>query len=83
MERALYTNTALSGDTSGLDPASEVSGIYGECDSGLTGVVSRFLIGDIRGLTGDCTGIYGYIDDCKLTNEDRDMGVNISDLIHA
>jgi hypothetical protein len=37
--------------------------------------------GDCTGLYGDCTGLSGDLDDCKLTREDREKGINIRDLL--
>jgi hypothetical protein len=37
--------------------------------------------GDLSGITGDLTGITGNIDDCEITQEERDKGINIHDLI--
>jgi hypothetical protein len=44
--------------------------------TGLWGDVSR-LRGDVTGLWGDATGLRGDIDDCDITQEDRDAGVHI------
>jgi len=55
---------------------SEISGdvtrIYGDV-SGLSGYVT--------GLSGDVTRIYGDVDACEITNEERERGVDIKDLI--
>ena len=39
------------------------------------------ITGDLSGITGDLTGIKGNIDDCEITQEERDKGINIYDLI--
>jgi len=39
------------------------------------------LTGNCSGLTGDCSDLRGNIDDCDLTDEDREKGINIRDLI--
>ena len=35
----------------------------------------------ISGITGNLSGIRGNIDDCEITQEERDKGINIHDLI--
>ena len=37
--------------------------------------------GDLFGITGNLSGIRGNIDDCEITQEERDKGINIYDLI--
>ena len=39
------------------------------------------LRGDISELRGDCTDIKGDIDNCELTDKDRERRINIEDLI--
>ena len=55
--------------------------------SGLTGDISE-LTGDISGLTGNISGVYGDatnisgdLDECKITEEEREKGINIEDLV--
>ena len=55
-------------------------GVYGKVSGGLHGDIS-WLHGDVSGLLGNCTGIRGEISDCELTDEEREKGVNIQDLI--
>ena len=54
--------------------------LYGNISSGLRGNISE-LYGNISGLYGDCTDILGNIDSCELTDEEREEGVNIEDLV--
>ena len=54
--------------------------LYGNISPGLTGNISD-LTGNISGLYGNCTNIEGDIDNCKLTDKEREKGVNIEDLI--
>ncbi len=74
----IYGNvTGISGDVSGIygdvtGISGDVSGIYGDA----TGISGR-----VSGIYGDATGIIGDIDDCKLTKEEREAGVNIEDLV--
>ena len=60
----------LTGNISGL--AGDISGLHGDISG---------LHGDISGLYGDCSGIMGNIDNCEITDEEREKGVNIQDLI--
>ena len=61
----------------------DISELYGQISSGLTGNCSSELYGDISGLYGDIGGITGNISDCELTDEEREKGVNIQDLISS
>lgn|SRR3990167_1989799 len=56
--------------------SSELSGDI----SGLSGDISSELRGNISGLSGNCTNIEGNLDDCELTDEDREKRVDIKDL---
>jgi len=47
---------------------------------GLRGDVSG-LRGDVSGLRGDASGLSGDLDSCELTEEDRALGILITDLI--
>ena len=69
--------TDLSGDCSGL--SGNCSGLSGDC-SGLYGDCTG-LSGNCSGLYGDCTGLRGDLDDCEITDEDREKGVDIKELI--
>lgn len=46
----------------------------------MTGYCSG-LWGDCSGLWGDCSKICGNLDECDLTDGDRQRGVHIKDLI--
>ena len=48
--------------------------------SGLWGNVTG-LRGDVTGLTGDVTGLTGDLDDCGITDEQRNKGVEVNSLI--
>ena len=37
--------------------------------------------GNLTGISGDLTWISGNIDDCEITDEDRDSGIDINNLI--
>ena len=72
-------SNGLSGNITGL--SGEISsGLYGNI-SGLYGEISNGLSGNITGFCGSCTSIVGNIDDCELTEEEREAGINIEDLI--
>lgn len=53
--------------------------MHGDC-SRLWGDCSD-LQGDCSDVWGDCTGIMGNIDNCELTVEGREKGVDIRDLV--
>ena len=62
--------TGISGDVSGL--RGYVSGLSGD----VTGIR-----GDVTGLSGDATGIRGNVDDCEITDEEREKGVDVKALV--
>ena len=69
--------SGLRGDCSGLtgdctNLRGDCSGIFGDCSS---------LTGNCTGLKGYCTGVFGNLDECELTDEDRQKRINIKDLI--
>jgi hypothetical protein len=37
--------------------------------------------GKNEGLSGDCTNLSGDLDDCKITAEEREKGIDISELV--
>jgi len=39
------------------------------------------LSGDVTRISGDVSGISGDVDACEITNEERERGVDIKDLI--
>lgn len=49
-------------------------------NTNMSGNCSR-LSGDCSGLSGDCSNLRGDLDDCDITQEDREKGINIEDLI--
>ena len=61
--------TGLRGDLSGL--RGDLSGLWGDCSG---------LRGNCTGLIGNCTGISGNIDECEISDQERECGVNINDL---
>ena len=74
----------MHGDATGL--RGDVSGLYGDA-TGLRGDVSGIwgdatgLRGDGSGLRGDATGIWGDLDDCHITEEARNKGIDVNSLI--
>ena len=83
-EKVFGITRKMSGDSTGL--RGDCSDLIGDC-SGLVGDCSMLigdctgLVGDCSMLIGDCTGISGDLDMCNITNDERDAGVNIADLI--
>ena len=71
-------NEYMMGNCSGL--SGDCTGLRGNCSWLLIGDCSC-LRGDCSGLIGDCSGVSGNLDDCDITAEDRENGVNIIDLI--
>ena len=60
----------VSGDLTGV--RGDLSNVSGD----LTGVS-----GDLSGVRGCLTGIRGNVDECELTDTDRETGVDVADLI--
>ena len=58
----------------------DISGLTGNI-SELTGNISSRLTGNISGVYGDATNISGDLDECKITEEEREKGINIEDLV--
>jgi hypothetical protein len=48
--------------------------------SGLRGNVTG-LSGDVSDLSGNVSDLSGNVDDCGITDDERESGVNVSDLI--
>jgi len=67
----------LSGDLTGLRGLCTL--LYGD-GSGLWGDCTH-LSGDCTGVWGDCTGVVGSLNDCRLTQLDRELGVHITELL--
>ena len=70
--------SGLTGDISEL--TGDISGLTGNI-SELTGNISSRLTGNISGVYGDATNISGDLDECKITEEEREKGINIEDLV--
>ena len=47
---------------------------------GISGDVSG-ISGNVSGIRGDVSGIWGNLDECELTDEEREQGVQIEDLL--
>ena len=67
----------LTGDVSGL--TGDVSGLRGNV-SGLTGNV-RGLRGNMRGLRGDVSGLRGNVEECEISQRDREKGICVDTLV--
>jgi len=59
--------------------SGNVSGIRGDV-SDIRGDVSG-IYGNVSGIYGYVSGIYGNIDECEITDEEREKGIDIKDLI--
>ena len=70
-------HSELSGDCTWL--SGDCTGLSGNC-TGLSGDCSG-LSGNCTGLRGDCSGLSGDLDDCNLSYEEREKGINVDDLI--
>jgi hypothetical protein len=55
---------------------NQVEGIH----KNLSGDVS-YLRGNVSNLIGDVSNLSGNVDDCEITDEEREKGINILDLI--
>ena len=69
--------TGLYGNCSGL--SGDCSGLSGNC-TGLSGDCTR-LNGNCSGLRGNFTGLSGDLDECDITDEDREKGIDIDELV--
>ena len=61
------------------DIRGNVSDISGDV-SNISGDVLN-IYGDVSGIYGDASDISGYIDSCEITDEEREKGVRIEDLL--
>ena len=67
----------VEGPHSGL--RGDCSGLRGDC-SDLSGSCSG-LRGDCSDLRGDCSGLWGDLDECEITEEERDTGIDVEELV--
>ena len=56
------------------------AGLRGEIHPGLRGDLSG-LRGDVTGLWGNVSGLWGDVDECEISDEDRENGVDITGLV--
>ena len=68
-DRATYP-AHISGDPFGI--CGDISSIFGN----VTGI-----FGNVTGIRGDVTGIRGNQDCCEISNEERENGIEIKDLL--
>jgi hypothetical protein len=68
---------ACWGDLSGV--SGNLTGVYGDL-SGVRGDLTG-VSGNLTGVSGDLSGVCGDLNDCEITDEDRDKGINIEELI--
>ena len=76
--------SGLHGDVSDLHgDVSDLSGYVSDLQgyvSGLQGDVT-FLWGDASGLWGDASGLRGDVDDCDISQAERDARIDVKSLI--
>ena len=70
--------TGIRGDVTGI--SGDVTGISGDM-TGIRGDVTG-ISGDMTGIRGNVTGIIGNIDECEISNQERQDGINIKELIN-
>ena len=70
----------IFGDISG-DLYGDISGLSGNISSSLSGNISSGLSGNISGLSGDISGLSGNIYECDISDDERDAGIDVSELI--
>jgi len=61
------------------DITGDLSGVRGNL-SGITGDLSG-ITGNLSGISGNLSGISGNLDDCDITDEEREKGISINELI--
>ena len=57
----------------------DLNGVSGNL-TGVSGNLSG-VSGNLTGVGGNLTGVSGDLDDCKITQSDRDRGIDISELL--
>ena len=67
----------IYGNLSGI--RGDLSGIRGDLTS-ISGDLSG-VSGDLSGIYGNLSGILGNLDDCDITDEEREKGISINELI--
>ena len=71
--------SGVSGDLSGVrGNLSGVSGDLTDVSGSLSGVS-----GNLSGVSGNLSGVSGDLDECKISDDDREKGIDIEDLIEA
>ena len=61
----------------------DISGDLSNISGNLTGASGNLtgVHGDLTGIYGDLTGVHGNLDDCDITKEEREKGIDINELI--
>ena len=75
--KVLGVPEGISGNLTNI--RGDLSGISGDLTS-ISGDLSG-IRGNLSGIRGNLTGIYGDLDTCSITTEERDRGIQISELI--
>ena len=79
-------SSGLFGNCSGLfgkisgELFGNCSGLSGDISSGLSGNISSGLFGNISGIRGCVDNIVGNLNDCNITEKEREKGIDIKDL---
>jgi hypothetical protein len=76
-ERINGVHSSITGNVT--NTYGNVTNIYGDV-SGIYGDVSG-IYGNVTNIYGDVSNISGNVDDCEITPEERQQGININDLI--
>lgn len=79
MKKALTQTTKLYHYNNGNRVDGKNDDMTGDC-TGLIGDCTG-LEGNCTGLEGNCTGLWGNLDDCEITDDERDNGIDIQDLV--
>ena len=76
--------SGVSGDVSGV--SGDLSRVWGDL-SGVSGDLSRVsgnvsgVSGNLSGVSGNLTGVRGDLDDAGTTDEERERGIKVEDLL--
>ena len=77
------TLTRTPNKTYYYEDSERIEGVPKDITGNLSGVRGNLsgVTGDLSGITGDLSGITGNLDDCDITDEEREKGISINELI--
>ena len=77
------TLTRTTDETYYYEDSVRIEGVPKGITGNLSGVRGNLslIYGDLSGVTGDLSGILGDLDDCDITKEEREKGIDINELI--